>query len=118
MAVATRQGYPDRDVTVGSIPYPTGQEDYRSTTDDGAVAIDQVAEAVSIDVGRIYLSNEETGNGSILQSRQESDGQETQTEDVRSHCVSLLTSDCHSGESYIGAVESHAGSDIQHHRKC
>ncbi len=96
--VTTLRDCPDRDVTTGSIPRPVSQGEPRSAADDGAADMELLAETVSGDIGRNYLSEEEIENGSTFQSRQESDGQETQTEDVRSQCISTLASDCHSGE--------------------
>ncbi|MCJ1282889.1 hypothetical protein MMC26_002215 [Xylographa opegraphella] len=94
--VATLRDCPYRDVTTGSIPRPVSQGEPRSAADDGAADMELLAETVSGDVGRNSLSEEEIENRSTFQSRQESDGQETQTEDVRSQCISTLAGDCHS----------------------
>ena len=96
--VATLRDYPNRDVTAGSVPSPVGRGEPRSAADDGAADLEQLSEAVSADVGRNYLSKGEIENGSTFQSRQESDGQGTQTEDIKSQCVSTLASDCQSVE--------------------
>ncbi|KIX03740.1 uncharacterized protein Z518_07293 [Rhinocladiella mackenziei CBS 650.93] len=74
--VTTLRDCPDRDVTARSIPRPV-----RAAV-DGAADMEQLAEAVSGDVGCNYLSKEEIENGTTFQSRQESDGQKTQTEDI------------------------------------
>ena len=107
--VATLLDRLDRDVTAGTIPRPVSQEGPRprSAADDGAVDMEELAEAVSGDPGYNYSSKDEIENGSTFQSKRGDDRQETQTEDVRSQCISTLASDCRSGESYISAVKSH-----------
>jgi len=91
---------PDRDDAAGSIPPPVSQGGPRPAADDGAADMELFAQTVhGGDIGHSYLSKGEIENGSPFQSEQESDGRETQTEDVRSQCVSTLTSDCHSGSA-------------------
>lgn len=104
--VANLRDCPDHDVTAGSIPRPV------SAAVDGAAHMEQLAEAVSSDVGCNYLPKEEIENGPAFESRQKSDGQKTRTADIRSQCISTSASDCRSGEFYIGAIKSHPGSDI------
>ncbi|KAK5215095.1 hypothetical protein LTR72_011825 [Exophiala xenobiotica] len=96
MALATLHGCPDRDVTVGSIPRPAGQEEHRSTTDDGAPEMKQLAGAASANGGRHPLSKGEIENGTAFQLRQE-----MLTEDV-----STLASGRRSGEFHIGVFDS------------
>lgn len=58
---------------------------------------EQAAEVAGGDAGRNNLAREEIENVSTSQSRKESDGQETETENVRSQCCdSTLASASHS----------------------
>lgn len=54
-----------------------------------------------------HLSKRGIENGSMLQSRQEIDGQETGTAEVRSQDVHTLAGDCHLGKFYHCAVGPH-----------
>ncbi|KAF7507512.1 hypothetical protein GJ744_010443 [Endocarpon pusillum] len=85
-----------RDVTASSIPHPVGQAEIRSAADDGVTNAEQVTGAAGGDAGPSNFLKEVIENGPASQSTQESDGQETETEDLKPRCVSTSASDFHS----------------------
>jgi hypothetical protein len=98
--VAAVRDCPDRDDAAGSIP----------TSCQSERALDQLPTTaprtwsclhrlcIVVILATATCQRERSRMDSPFQSEQESDGRETPTEDVRSQCVSTLTSDCHSGE--------------------
>lgn len=81
----------EREAIGGSLPRDVLQEELRVATD-----VEQAAEAAGDDVAR--LSKREIGSGPIFQPRQEIDGLEMKTEEIRSQGIHTLAGDCHSGK--------------------
>ena len=81
--------------------------------DNGVTKAEQAAETVGGGAGRNNFSDEEIEDVSTSQSRQESDGQETETEDVRSQGDSTLSVDFYSGKYHLDAIEPRPGSDMR-----